>query len=141
VKGIKDKDTSVVPCVFPCTNATCAPKLASDQKRGDRRQLAKGDREANGVEGVKDEDANVVPRIFPSTNATCTPELTSDRKRRLMKNQKRAARRKWRKEHLQLAEGDREADGEKGIKDMDANVVPRIFPSTNATCSPALTSD
>jgi hypothetical protein len=89
VKGIKDEDTSVVPRVFPCTNATCAPELASDQKRGDRRQLAKGDREAGGVEGVKDEDANVVPRIFSSTSATCTPELTPDHKRRLMKNQKR----------------------------------------------------
>jgi hypothetical protein len=69
VKGIKDKDTNVVPRIFPSTKATCAPELASDQKRrltsnqkraarrkkrGERRQLAKGDREADGAKGTRD---------------------------------------------------------------------------------------
>jgi hypothetical protein len=53
----------------------------------------------------------------------------------LTKNQKRAARRKKRRERWQLAMEDREADGAKGTRDMDVNELPRISPNTNTTCA------
>jgi hypothetical protein len=98
-------------------------------------QTQSGDREAEGVNGIKDKDTNVVPLIFPSTKATCAPELASDQKK-WSGNQKRAARRRKRGACRRPATGDREADGAKGTRDMDTNVVPRISPSTQATCAP-----
>jgi hypothetical protein len=116
-------------------------RAARRKRRKEHLQLAKGDREADGEKEIEDKDANVAPRIFPNANATCAPELTSDQRKRLTKNQKRAARRKKRRERWQLAMGGREADGVEGTEDRDTNVVSRIFPSTNATCTPELTSD